>query len=284
LNSSLSPESKAKIESIKEICEFDLEFIQIDKNLIGGMQIKDEHISIETCYRLLIPTLCPELEKAIYLDADIVVRHDLTELWEEDVEGRYAGVVEDFIRVKIKDYDSIFPSRRYFNAGVLLLNLKKIREEFPFVRFVEIERRHRAVLRHQDQDVLNIAFGGNVRYLPLKWNVTFLLFNPKRKFPKTLGFTMAEIVAARKDPGIVHYIGSLKPWIVPCGFMSSPYAPEYFKYLDKVTKRKNYAEAVSKFPRVRNFLIYWNRHPFFFIRPKTYAQLKVRQSFLIDDI
>lgn len=282
LNSSLSPESKKKIESLRGLCEFDLEYIQINENIMGGMRIRDEHITIETCYRLLIPTLRPELDKAIYLDADLVVRHDLTELWEMDVEGCYAGVVEDVVAdIKVENYDSIFPTRRYFNAGVILLNLKKIRQDISFARFVEIERRHRAALRHQDQDVLNIAFGGNVRYLPLKWNVTFFFFNPRRRFPKTLGFTTAEVVAAREDPAIIHFIGAYKPWIVPCGFMSSPYAGEYFKYLDTIIKGNTYAEAIKNFPRVRDFFVYWWRHPFFFLRPKTYAILKAKRKFSI---
>jgi lipopolysaccharide biosynthesis glycosyltransferase len=279
LHSSLSAESQRQIESVRKIRDFDLEFVQIDERSVAGVKIRDERISIETCYRLLVPSMFPALEKAVYLDADIVIRHDIAELWETDVEECYAGVVEDFIRVKINDYDTIFPTRRYFNAGVLLLNLKKIRKDIPFVRFVEIERRHRAMLRHQDQDVLNIAFGGNVRYLPLKWNVTFLFFNPERKFPKTLGFTMDEVVAARENPAIVHFIGSLKPWVVPCGFMSSPYAPEYFKWLDKLTTGENYAEAVKRFPWMRDFFVFWWRHPLFFLRPKTYALLKVRRKF-----
>jgi len=282
LHSSLSPESKKQIESLKTLRDFDLEYIRVDEKATGGIQIKDEHISIETCYRLLIPTLRPELDKAIYLDADLVVRHDLSELWAMDIEGTCAGVVEDMVfDSKFENYDAIFPTRRYFNAGVLLLNLKKIRREIPFARFMEIERRHRAALRHQDQDLLNIAFGGNVTYLPLKWNVTLLFFNPARRFPKTLGFTKAEVVAARENPAIAHFIGSHKPWLVPCGFMASPYAPEYFKYLDKITKGNSYAEAVKKFPRARDFLVYWRRHPFFFLRPKTYALLKAKRKFSI---
>jgi lipopolysaccharide biosynthesis glycosyltransferase len=285
LNSSLTAESKKKIESIRELCDFDLEYIRLDENSTGGMQVRDAHISIETCYRLLIPALRPELGKAIYLDADIVVRHDLAELWRMDIGDCYAGVVEDMLhKVKIENYDAIFPTRRYFNAGVLLLNLEKIRRDIPFARFVAIESRHRAALRHQDQDVLNIAFGGNVKYLPLKWNVNFLFFNPKWRFPKTLGFTKADVVAAREDPAIVHFIGSHKPWTVPCGFMASPYAGEYFKYLDKITKGNNYAEAVKKFPRVRDFFSYWWRHPFFFLRPKTYALLKAKRKFSIENI
>ncbi|MDF9827086.1 lipopolysaccharide biosynthesis glycosyltransferase [Ereboglobus sp. PH5-10] len=284
LNASLSAESKREIEAVREIHNFEVEYVRIDKRLIEDVQIRDEHISVETCYRLLIPTIFPEMEKAIYLDADMVVRHDLAELWAEDVGDFYAGVVEDFIHVKIKNYDSIFPSRRYFNAGVLLLNLRKIRKDIPFARFVEIESRHRDSLRHQDQDVLNIALGNNVKYLPLKWNVTFLYFNPRRRFPKTLGFTAAEVVAARENPAIVHYIGSLKPWRVPCGFMAPPYVKEYFKYLDMVTGRKNYAEAVKKFPRVRDFFAYWWRHPFFFVRPKTYALMRARRKFPIESI
>jgi hypothetical protein len=61
--------------------------------------------------------------------------------------------------------------------------------------------------------------------------------------------------------------------------MSSPYAMEYFRYLDKITNENNYSEAVKKFPLARDFLIFWWRHPLFFVRPRTYAVLKVKRKF-----
>jgi len=280
LHSSLTPESKKELESMKAICDFDLEYVPLEKNMLKSMNVEHEYLTIETCYRLLIPTLRPELEKAIYLDADIVVRHDLAELWNENIEGRYAGVVEEIIRdIGIKDYDSIFPTRRYFNAGVLLLNLKKIGQDIPLSRFLEIELRLRAVLTHHDQDVLNIAFGGNVKYLPLKWNVTFFSFNSKRRYPKTFGFTKDDVVASRENPAIVHFIGAGKPWLVPCGFMASPFVMEYFKYLDKITKGNSYHDAVKKHPwSLQETIVYLWRHPFHFIRPKTYAIMKAKRK------
>ena len=86
-------------------------------------------------YRLFIPKLLPDEKKAIYLDADIIVNLDITELWQTDLENHPLAVV-------LESEDGAIPARysklviegfvkgeNYFNSGVLLMNLEVLREE-----------------------------------------------------------------------------------------------------------------------------------------------------------
>jgi len=216
-------------------------FLRVSKDVFDDFKMNIKHITVETCFRLMIAELAPELDKAIYLDCDVIVRQDIAELWDADIEGVFAGVVEDLF--KPPNDEKLFAPHRYFNAGVLLLNCKKIRERFSLSDFLEIERAHRADFSCQDQDVLNYAFAGDVKFLPPKWNVTHCFFGPARKFSPRLGYTKEEIKNARENPAIVHFIHTKKPWLVPCGFAASPYANEYFKYADTEKPNTNFLAA-----------------------------------------
>ena len=112
-----------------------IEFINLDfEGYFEGFQDNTGYITKTTYYRFLIPTLKPELDKVIYLDGDLAVEGDLIELYNQDL-GEYAlgacceeGIVSYHI-VRSLYLLSIPRNHMYFNAGVLLINTKKWRED-----------------------------------------------------------------------------------------------------------------------------------------------------------
>ena len=74
-----------------------------------------KHISIETNFRLKIASLIPNVEKCIYLDSDLILTENISKLWMQDIDDYYFAAVTD--------------KKVGFNAGVLLINLKKWRED-----------------------------------------------------------------------------------------------------------------------------------------------------------
>lgn len=128
-------------------------FIDLSKvkniNIESLMSRRDDYcyISVETFYRFYIPSLLPEYDKVIYLDADILVFDDLQNLYKIDVDQVYVGAVKDTYvtsivgqnkksetrpKISFRDYLATVLNvkhTQYFNAGVLLLNLKKIRRD-----------------------------------------------------------------------------------------------------------------------------------------------------------
>ena len=106
----------------------------------------------------------------------------------------------------------------YFQAGVLIIDLKKLREYTTSEKMLSLAASDS--FRCHDQDVLNILFKGRVFYLPQKWNVLMDWREPlegrsrMQIMSKAPRWLFLEYMEARKDPFIVHYAGYQKPWDV----------------------------------------------------------------------
>lgn len=190
--------------------------------------------SLATYLRLITSTLLPNIDKALYLDCDLVVNGDIKELWNLDITGYGAAGVHDAILSHniIKNYIGYdFIEEGYFNAGVLLLNLKFWRENDTQNKFFSFLKNHDAKLN--DQDAINAVLHGKIKEIHPKWNchVGYFAFPPlvikeQKKYIKELW----------NKAIIIHFTGPAKPWYREC---VNPYKKVYLKYL-KQTPYKNY--------------------------------------------
>jgi lipopolysaccharide biosynthesis glycosyltransferase len=176
LDGGISTENKAKIETLKDcFSHFSLEFIAINVyTLFRDFRISDM-ITLSTYSRMLIPQLKPELDKAIYLDADIIAMDDIIGLWTEDLDNNPIGAVwatSNNSDAEHNDRLNLSKEHKYFNAGVLLINCKKWRQEHITENLFALEFKMRDKLLVVDQDLLNIYFDGKVKILPSKYNTT----------------------------------------------------------------------------------------------------------------
>ncbi len=158
-------------------------------------QLKSFHFSIATFYRFFIPQILPaEIEKVIYLDADIIVNLDLNELWEIELGDKPLGAVPNLFQIKDekasieRSMTSIYFCKSnfvkpedYFNAGVLLLNLKLLRNDTETlksgIKFVA----EQPTVQYFDQDVLNYCFSTTFLKLPVKFNRYVMLARPEEE-------------------------------------------------------------------------------------------------------
>lgn len=166
-----------------------------------------------TYYRLVLAQVLDE-EKCLYLDGDTIVCHDLQELYETDMDGYcMAGVKavhyhRDEIDPEYCRKAHLPDKKQYVNAGVLLLNLSLIRKMNLVPEFL---RRMSLGLPSQDQDVLNGACYGYIRFLPMKFNTMVkYAYLPLSGYHNC--FTYEEILEAWNDPVIIHYADDKKPW------------------------------------------------------------------------
>jgi lipopolysaccharide biosynthesis glycosyltransferase len=162
------------------------------------------HVSRMTFARLLIPAVMPEgLSRVLYLDADIVVLHDLSPLWEIDLEGCPVGAVADPLDALMKATPAGFQNvprvRSYFNAGVLVIDLPRWREEQISENALRYLQRFPST-RYSDQDALNAALDGHWKELDAKWNYQDHLSRRIQDLPPA------------QQPAVVHFITALKPW------------------------------------------------------------------------
>jgi lipopolysaccharide biosynthesis glycosyltransferase len=197
-------------------------------------------ITVATYYRLLIPDLLPTQDKAIYLDADLVVRGDLAALWRLPVGDRHLLAVQDQgVRLVsgpygLSNYQSlgIPSSAKYFNAGVLVLNLAKWRREGTAQAVVDYVRDHHEHIRFHDQDGLNAILWNSWGELHPRWNqmAQFLKVRSSEEGP----FDADTHRAVASDPQIVHFSSADKPWRFGC---QHPAAALFFGYLDRTEFR-----------------------------------------------
>ena len=141
-------------------------------------QVKTARVSIGTFYRLLIPQLLPaDIDKAIYLDSDIIANLDIAELWRVDLGEKILGVVTELSNGRdVQNQFSlvaagIVKAEDYFNAGVMLMNLKLLRDEpqkiADGIKFIAQNPKYQ---KYMDQDVLNLCFSTRAFHLPTKFN------------------------------------------------------------------------------------------------------------------
>ena len=125
INSGIAENIYRKIIRVITPYNCQMENIVISDDYFRGL-VLTHHYSKEIYYRLLIPQLIHE-EKALYLDADIIVNGSIKELYNQDIEDYYVCAVEDPFFDRYEELN-IKPSAKYFNSGVILINIKKWRE------------------------------------------------------------------------------------------------------------------------------------------------------------
>ena len=199
LDGGITQENKDKLAKIKSKVKFEITYIPVNKKLFANAPL-GHHFTIETYYRLKLPSLI-NVDKLLYMDVDTIVKKDLTELYDINIDNYYAGAVIDESSYS-KNIHKL-SVKKYFNAGVLLLNLKKIRNENLEEDFFNFINNHADLISWVDQCVLNAVFKENVKYLDRKFN-----------FQHHSSITeIKDIYNKQKhETVILHYVSDKKPW------------------------------------------------------------------------
>ena len=186
-----------------------------------------DHVTLATYYRVLIPSSIPaEVKTVLFLDSDLIVRRDISEFYNQSLENFTHAAVASPFSDDARSRLGIPAGYRYFNAGVLLLNLELWRTENLSAKILDYIRSHSESLTWWDQDALNAVLYGRWRCCSPKWNAGAGFFTTHRA--AVLEVSESEYTEAAKNPCIVHFTGSYKPWMA--GF-EHPFKSEYYKYL-----------------------------------------------------
>lgn len=188
-----------------------------------NLQTSNEHISVETYYRFLIQKVLSGYDKVIYLDSDLIVQGDVSELYATEMGDSLIAAARDIDylgNLNMNDGERMKYTREvlelenpydYFQAGVLVLNTAEMRKLYPFQKWLEIAAEPKYI--YDDQDILNAHCQGRVVYLDNSWNV---MNDCGGRIKKVFSFAPADVydkfMAAYAAPKIVHYAGFEKPW------------------------------------------------------------------------
>lgn len=201
ITNDISQENKNKLSSLKEkYTNFDIKYINIDKSLFKNFRLNMNHISIETYFRYLIADLFPDLNKILYLDVDLIVNGDLTNLWNTDIDDYYCAAVQD-INLNYEVYKPKIGLEKddiYINAGVILFNLENLRKDNITEKFFVNQKKYQDIIECQDQDIINITLKKKIKKLDCVYN---FITKTMKLYPKRL-----------KEVIIAHFVGSKKPW------------------------------------------------------------------------
>lgn len=254
LDSDISETNKNSIDKLKTIYPCDINYVTIDNSLFEDYaKVKtNKYISIATYYRLKLSELLPDVDRVIYLDCDVVVNRSLSELFNSDLEGLPIGGVTDINRRMVKK------NPNYVNAGMLVMDLKTIREEKIEPKFLEWTKEHIDTIKMGDQEIINEVLKGRIKLLKENWNVQSSNFVNRSSYTH--------------HPYIIHFVSKRKPW----HFGSFSYHKDYyFKYLQltdwKINdEEKDYWYRQNKIASVLGYIKY---RPAFFLRPRYWKAL-----------
>lgn len=241
-----------------------------------SLTTNNEHIGIETYYRFLIQDVLRDYDKVIYLDSDLIVESDISELYRVDLGNYLIAAVRDIdflgnLNMKggkrLSYNEEVLKMKNpfdYFQAGVLLLNTYELRKKYPVDELLKLASNDRYI--YNDQDVLNYVCEGSVRYLDNRWNVmNDCADRIKNIFSLAPADIYEEYFVARNDPYIIHYAGKEKPWNMRYCDMREKYwfyareTPFYedllsYLYLGKPSKQKSGSRMKRLIKRVGNKL------------------------------
>lgn len=155
---------------------------------------RDSIWSRAACYRLILPGLLENVNLCLYIDSDTLIVGDITPLWEMDMEAyALAGVFDDISPVRAQTVGNHIPGiQTYINSGVLLMNLKLMRERGIEEQLLSGVSDYLVV----DQDLLNVVCYGLIRLLPADYNC---IPGVQADSPKILHFLMRDYLRPWKN-------------------------------------------------------------------------------------
>ena len=231
--------SSQQVRLLRSYSSLDIEILLID---CSNIQLKNLHpkTSISEKFRFCvatesallkfyIPELLTQEKKVIYLDGDVVVRRDLSDLYSQNLDGFYIGAVKDsgILYLKTPIMDKV---EGYFNSGVMLLNLDELRKDHITKKLVQTKRDSEDTSL-MDQNIFNLVCNRKVKFLPIKYNL--LISNLKRNednwsmedLNSLFKSSYSSLEDVINDSYVLHYSSRKKPWV----FLNNPYSDIWYR-------------------------------------------------------
>ena len=258
LDDGISENNKNKIKTILSEYDCSATFIKtkkLDDLNINIMTIeRNLTISSLTAYaRLFIANLLPEeIDKILYIDCDALIVGSLKGLWQEDITDYYCAGILDCINTTIKQEFGFSKEDDYINSGVLLINLKKWREDNVEVEFIDFMAKNQHRFYQHDQGIINKVFKNKIKVVNPRYNLQIHFqsfdYDLSQKFNcmETEYYSKEIVEEAQKHPVYLHFCGSeyFRPWYNP----EHPYADEFRKYA-KLAKCEEVIDYSTQLPK-----------------------------------
>lgn len=222
INKELSEINKGKLSAMSNE-NFDIQFVEMD-DCLGSItdrkenRLRCDYFTLTIYFRLFIPDMFPQYDKGLYLDSDIVVPGDISQLYNLELGDNLVGAANDHSIVDVPELVKYIEQGigidryEYINSGILLMNLKKMREKALSTRFLTLLNTYHFDCVAPDQDYLNAMCHGKIVYLDICWDAMPV----KGKEPM-------------ETPKLIHYNLFDKPWC----YDDVQYEAYFWQYAEK---------------------------------------------------
>ena len=239
IDDEIQQENKEKITKTVQNLGGNIEFIKIKNSRLEDCYVSGE-LSRASYFRLDIANILDKsIEKIIYLDCDLLVYDDIEKMWQLDMGGKPVAATCDLgimasarVRKQKNKFIGLPFDAPYFNAGVLIMDLKKWRDGNYAEAIIALATQNK--YPNHDQDALNKFFMNNWQEIPLRWDVIPPVFNLFLKI-LTKPDLRKKAIEAKLNPAIFHYAGGYKPWEYE---IHDGFNDKYYEYL-KLTEYKD---------------------------------------------
>ncbi len=233
----LSFDCREKIAAIeKKNGQASVVFLEIDDKKLNAA-VTTAYIPIASYYRLYISRLISD-DRCLFIDGDMIVTQDLSQIYNTDLEGYYAAGVKDMgVQCHFSEYEDyagyldIPDMRTYVNAGFMIYNLKKMREDGLDKMMIEAIS---AGYKYMDQDIINKFCYGKIKTLPLKYDF-FTEYSGSISKVDLTGYSAEELEGIEREIVVYHFVGIFKPWVCKRLTVNQLWWDEAERALDKDT-------------------------------------------------
>lgn len=205
----LGADNISRLQSLQNE-NFKIELMPIRANMEAlddrmSNRLRCDYFTLTIYFRLFIPSMFPQYDKGIYIDSDVVLTDDIAKLFDIDIGENYIGACND---LSIADIPPLVAytekavgvnAKEYINSGVLLMNLKKMRDDDLEGHFLALLNKYHFDSIAPDQDYLNAMCNGKIYYLEEKWDTM-----PNDAKPMLT------------ETSLIHYNLFSKPWCYDC--------------------------------------------------------------------
>ena len=232
IHQNIKKESIEKISKLKtENCDIEFRPMENTLEIISDRaenKLRCDYFTLTIFFRLFLADMFPEYDKGLYLDSDIIVLGDVAELYHTNLENNIIGACPDF---SIQGMQVFYDYARgnfgkdlteYINSGILVLNLKMMREKKFSQKFLYLLNKYHFDCVAPDQDYLNAMCTGKIKFLDECWDT----MPNKNKEPL-------------KNPKLIHYNLFDKPWCYD--------DIQYEEYFWNYAKKNEFYDEIIKF-------------------------------------
>lgn len=194
-----------------------IDFIETDTTKYNQIRMKS-HVPQSAALKFDLASVL-DADKVLYMDGDILVRRDLSEFYNTDLDGFLVAAVRDMGGELKQRFHEKTGVEKYFNSGVMLLNLREMRQENCGEKLLAAKQEH-PEWQCMDQDAFNFVFRNRVKWAAVKYNAMIPLYRAygyeQREINSFYGTDYADDCEMQSDAVLVHFAGEsrYRPWKV----------------------------------------------------------------------